>query len=235
MSRRTATTWTTAVMGERLIIFTVPPPATLRDQDAADVEMLVATLKWRESAGHTGPDEFGPLSDDRWHVVLRRFLEATGMDRDRAAAELEYLVKLLERDGTKRHDTDRRWADILGRFIRDDYEVPTGRPKQEVRDRLLSRHYWLLRRIHPHLSEDDCAESVALTVADAGGKLSASRVKRIAKAGENKKAALEWIYTQLMAFADHAPDVVEHALLATFEPLAADRKLLTALTRQEVK
>ena len=223
-------------MGKRLIIFTVPPPATLRDQDATDLEMLEATLKWRESADYTGLDEFSPLSADRWHIVLRRYLDnASSAERSREGAELEYLVKLLERDRTCRHGTDRRWADILVRFIRDDYDVPTGRPKQEVRDRLLSRHYWLLRQVYPILSEDDCAANVEGVYTDSGVKLSASRIKRIVKTARNKKAAFEWIDGQVKAFADHAPDVVVRALLATFEPLAADRKLLTALFGQEVK
>jgi hypothetical protein len=223
-------------VSERLILLTVPPAVTLRDQDAADLEMLVATLKWRESADYTGPHEFGPLSGDRWHIVLRRFLdEIANSDRGREAAELEYLVQLLARDGTKRHGTERRWADVLGRYIRDNYDAPTGRPKQDVRDRQLSRHYWLLRRIFQNLGEDDCAESVALAVAAEGGELSASRIKRIAKTAQNKKAALEWMDEQVKAFADNAPDVVVRALLATFEPLAADRKLLTALCGQEVK
>lgn len=223
-------------MSERLIIFTVPPATTLREQDAADLEMLEAALRWREGAGLTGPDELGPLSGDRWHIVLQRFLsEGTGTDRSHETAELEYLVKLLERDGTRRPDTERRWADILRRFIRDDYEVPTGRRKQDVRDRLLSRHYWLLRRIYQNLNEDDCADGVANVYADAGGRLSASRIKRIAKTAQNRRAALQWIDDQVKAFVNHAPDVVVRALLATFEPLAADRKLLAALSRQEVK
>lgn len=198
--------------------------------------MLIATLKWRESADYTGPDEFGPLSGDRWHIVLRRFLdEIANSDRGRDAAELEYLVKLLARDGAKKHGTERRWADVLGRYIRDSYDVPTGRPKQDVCDRQLSRHYWLLRRIFRNLGEDDCAESVALAVAAEGGELSASRIKRISKTAQNKKAALEWMDEQVKAFADHAPEVVVRALLATFEPLAADRKLLTALFGQAGK
>ena len=49
-------------MSERLITFTVPPATTLREQDAADLEMLEAALRWREGAGLTGPDELGPLS-----------------------------------------------------------------------------------------------------------------------------------------------------------------------------
>lgn len=223
-------------MTERLIIFTVPPPATLQDQDAADLEMLLAGLKLREGANFMDPSEFGPLSGDRWHVVLDRFLDkATGAEKNGEAAELEYLVRIVGKNGTTRPGTDRRWADILGRFIRDDYEVSTGRRKQEIRDRLLSQHYWLLRRARPNLTEDDCAESVALTVADAGGKLSASRVKRIAKSAVNKTSALEWIDAQMKFYARHAPDVVERALLATFEPLTSDRKLLAALSRQEVK
>jgi hypothetical protein len=223
-------------MNQRLIIFTVPPPVTLRDQDSEDLEMLLAGLRLREGANFTNTDEFGPLSGDRWHTVLRRFLDrATGSERKVEAAELEYLVKLLAKNGTTRPGTERRWAVILGRFIRDDYDVSTGRRKQDVRDRLVSRHYWLLRRIHPNLSENDCAESVALTVADAGGKLSEARTKRIAKAAKNKKAALQWIDAQLTAFASRAPDVVERALLATFEPLISDRKLLTSLSRQEGK
>lgn len=198
--------------------------------------MLEATLKWRESAGYIGPDEFSPLSADRWHIVLRRFLDnATGAEKGREGAELEYLVKLLERDGTCKHGTDRRWADILIRCIRDDYDVPTGRPKLEVRDRLLSRHYWLLRRVYPNLSEEDCAENVAGVYTDSGAKLSASRIKRIVKTAQNKKAALVWIDDQLKAFADQAPDVVVRALLATFEPLARDQKLLTTFFGQEVK
>jgi hypothetical protein len=223
-------------MSQRLILLTVPPPATLRDQDAADLEMLVAALKWRESAELTGPDEFGQLSGNRWHVVLRQFLDETTSTKQKVgAAELEYLVKILKRDGTKRHGTARLWADILGRFIRYDYEVHTGRPKQDVRDRLLSQHYWLLRRVHPNLTEDDCAESVALTLAEAGGKLSASRVKRIAKSAENRKAAIEWINEQIKALTDYPPELGVRALLATFEPIAGDRKVLAALFGQEVK
>jgi hypothetical protein len=223
-------------MSERLILLTVPPAATLRDRDAADLEMLEATLKWRESADLTGQDEFGPLSGNRWHLVLRRFLdEATDTNRYHGAAELEYLVKLLERDGTCRHGTERRWADILRRFIHDDYDVPTGRPKQEVRDQLLSRHYWLLRRIYPSLSENDCAENVARVYADVGGKLSASRIKRIVKTAQNRKAGLAWINDQIKALANCTPSVAERALLATFEPLAADRKVLAAIFGQEVK
>jgi hypothetical protein len=96
--------------------------------------MLLATLKWWKSAGCTGPDEFGPLSGDRWHIVLRRFPDvATNSDGNRAAADLEYLVKLLERDETKRHGTERRWADILGRSIRDDYEVTLHLARRLVR------------------------------------------------------------------------------------------------------
>ena len=69
-------------MSERLIIFTVPPATTLREQDAADLEMLEAALRCREGAGLTGLDEFGPLSGNRWHIVLRRVLEnATGTER----------------------------------------------------------------------------------------------------------------------------------------------------------
>lgn len=223
-------------MSERLIIFTVPPATTLREQDAADLEMLEAVLRCREGAGLTGLDELGPLSGNRWHIVLQRVLsEATGTDKSHETAELEYLVKVLERDGTRRPDTERSWADILRRFIRDDYEVPTGRRKQDVRDRLLSRHYWLLRRIYQNLSEDDCADGAAKVYADAGGRLSASRIKRIAKTAQNRRAALQWIDDQVKAFVNHAPDVVVRALLATFEPLAADRKLLAALSRQEVK
>jgi hypothetical protein len=107
--------------------------------------------------------------------------EASSPKRKGEAAELEYLVKLLERDGTKKHGTERRWSDVLRRFIRDDYEVSTGRRKQHVRDRLLSQHYWLLRRVYPSLGEDDCAESVALVVAAAGVKLSASRSRESRK------------------------------------------------------
>ena len=200
------------------------------------MELLEAMLSWREGVGCTGADEFGPLSEDRWHVVLRRFLDRpTGADRSCAAAELEYLVKLLDRDGTMRPGTDRRWTDVLRRYIRNDYEVSIGRRKQEVRDRLLSQHYWLLRRIRPNLTEDDCAESVALTIADAGRKLSASRVKRIAKSAANKSSALEWIDSQMKFHAKHAPGVVERALLALFEPLASDRRLLASLSRREVK
>lgn len=222
--------------GKRLILLSVPPPATLRDQDAADLEVLVVALKWRESAELTGPDEFSLLSGDRWHAVLRRFLdEAVSAKRKNGAAELEYLVKLLTRDGTKRHGTERRWADILGRFIRDDYGVPRGRRKQEVRDRLLSQHYWLLRRIYPKLGEDDCADAVAKVVADAGHNLSASRIKRIAKTAKNRKAALEWINGQVNALADYPPELAERALLATFEPVAADRKVMAALFGLEVK
>jgi hypothetical protein len=143
-------------------------------------------------------------------------------------------VKLLERDGTKRHGTERRWADILRRFIRDDYEVRTGRRKQEVRDRLLSQHYWLLRRIYPQLGEDDCADAVAKAIADAHRKLSASRIKRIAKTARNRKAALDWIDEQIKALADHGPELAERALLATFEPVSADQKILAKLFRQEV-
>jgi hypothetical protein len=207
---------------ERLIIFTVPPPATLRDQDTTDLEMFQAGLKWREAAGLTGPDEFGPLSCDRWHLVLERFLsEASVRNRKSHAAELEFLVKILERTATRRPDTDRLWADILRRFIRDDYGVPNGRPKQAVRDQLLLRHYWLIRRIFPRLSE--------------GGSLSPARIKRIAKAAQKKREALLWIDEQLKFLSKHAPDVVERALLATFEPLASDRKLLTGLSWPEVK
>ena len=43
--RAVATTWTTAAMSDRLIIFTAPPPAKLRDKDAADVEVLEAAQK----------------------------------------------------------------------------------------------------------------------------------------------------------------------------------------------
>jgi len=223
-------------MSERLILLSVPPPATLRDQDAADLELLVAALKWRESAELTGPNEFGPLSSDRWHIVLRRFLdESISAKKKVGAAELESLVKILKRDGTKRHGTDRLWADILGRFIRDDYEVPTGRPKEEVRDQLMSQHYWLLRRARPNLTEDDCAESVAFTIAEAGGKLSASRVKRIAKSAKNKKAALQSIDEQIKSLADQPPELVVRALLATFEPVAADRKFLESLSQRDVK
>jgi hypothetical protein len=218
---------------QRLILLIAPPPATLRDQDAADLEMLVAALRWRERAELTGPDEFSLLSGNRWHVVLRQFLdEDASAAKKREAAELEYLVKLLARDRTRRHGTDRRWADILGRFIRDDYDVRTGRPKQGVRDRLLSQHYWLLRRIYVNLGEDDCAENVARVHADTGGKLSASRIKRIVKTGENRKAAIEWIDEQLKGLGDRAPDVAERALLATFEPTAADQKVLAALFGQ---
>lgn len=221
---------------EQLIIFTVPPPATLRDQDAVDLAMLEAGLKWREGAGLTGPDEFGPLSGARWHIVLGRFLsEAPDRDKKSEAAELEFLVRILERTGSRRPETERLWADILRRFIRDDYGVPTGRPKQTVRDLLLSRHYWLIRRVFPNLTEDDCADGVASAYADTGRGLSAARIKRIAKTAQNKSAALIWIDEQLESFAKHAPDVVERALLATFEPLASDRKLLAALSRQEVK
>jgi hypothetical protein len=53
-----------------------------------------------------------------------------------------------------------------------------------------------VRRIYLNLGEDDCAEAVAKVVKGAGSKLSASRVKRIAKTRENKKAALEWIDEQ---------------------------------------
>jgi hypothetical protein len=223
-------------MSERLILLTVQPPATLRDQDAADLEMLVAALKWRESAERTGPDEFSLLTGNRWHVVLRQFLDESASTKKKSvAAELEYLVKLLARDGTKMHGTERRWADILGRFIRDDYGVPTGRRKQDVRDRLLSQHYWLLRRIYPKLDEDDCADAVAKVVADAGHKLSASRIKRIAKTAQNRKAALEWIDEQIKALADHAPEVAERALLATFEPIAADLKVMAELFGHEIK
>jgi hypothetical protein len=221
---------------ERLIIFTVPPPATLRDQDATDSEMFQAGLKWREAAGLTGPDEFGPLSGDRWHLVLERLLsEASVRNRKSHAAELEFLVKILERTATRRPDTDRLWADILRRFIRDDYGVPNGRPKQAVRDQLLLRHYWLIRRIFPRLSEDDCTDAVSKAYAETGGSLSPARIKRIAKAAQKKREALLWIDEQLKFFSKHAPDVVERALLATFEPLASDRKLLTGLCRPEVK
>jgi hypothetical protein len=169
--------------------------------------------------------------------VLERFLSgATGAEKTREAAELEYLLNLLERDGTRMPGTERRWADILGRFIRDDYNVPTGRRKHEVRDRRLSsRHYWLTRQVFPNLGEDNCADSVARVYADAGSKLSASRIKRIAKTAQNRSAAVQWIEGQVNAFANHAPDVVVRALLATFEPIAADRKLLAALSRHEVK
>jgi hypothetical protein len=225
-----------AVMNEQLIIMTVPPPATLREQDAADLEMLLAGLKWRESAGCVGPDEFAPLSGARWHVVLGLFLSAaTSTTRSREAAELEYLVKILEGTETSRPGTDRRWADTLRRFIREDYPVPAGRPKQDVRDRLLSRHYWLLRRVYPVLGEDDCAKHVAMVYADAGGLLSGSRVKRIAKTAQNSSAAQQWINEQTKAFADHEPDVVVRALLATFEPLSQDRKVMGSLFRGEVK
>src|ERR1700676_3832439 len=217
-------------LNKRLIIFELPPPATLRDQDAADLEILVATLKWRDSAGYTGPDEFGPLSGNRWHVVLRRCLdEGTIAARGRVAAELEYLVKLLEGAGTKRHGTERRWADILSRFIRDDHKVPVGRRSQEVRDQLLSQHYWLLRHIHPKLHEDDCSEKVGSVYADSGRSLSAARIKRIAKTKKNKESALKWIDEQINAQSNHEPDLVARALLATFEPLAADEKFLAGL------
>lgn len=195
--------------------------------------MLLAGLKSREGDNFMDPDEFGPLSGDRWHTVLERFLEKP--ERKGGAAELEYLVRLVDKNGTTRPGTDRRWADVLGRFIRNDYNVPTGRRKQDLRDRLVSQHYWLVRRIYPHLGEDDCAEAVAKVVADAGGKLSASRVKRIAKSAENRKTAVEWIEEQIKTFADHAPEVVVRALLATFEPIAADIKFLEALSRHEVK
>jgi hypothetical protein len=33
-------------MNERLILLTVPPAATLREQDGADLEMLVGGLNW---------------------------------------------------------------------------------------------------------------------------------------------------------------------------------------------
>jgi hypothetical protein len=225
-----------APASERLIIFTVPPPATLRDQDATDLAMFQAGLEWREGAGLSGPDEFGPLSGHRWHIVLERFLsEAPDTDKKSEAAELEFLVRLLERTCACRPETDRLWADILRRFIRDDYDVPTGRPKQEVRDRLVSRHYWLVRRIYPHLHEDDCADTVAKAVADAGSKLSASRVKRIAKSAENRKTAVEWIEEQIKAFPNHAPELVVRAHLATFEPIAADIKFMEAFSRHEVK
>lgn len=144
------------------------------------------------------------------------------------------MVRKL-REATRIPGTDRRWADILGRFIRNDYNVPTGRRRQDVRDRLVSQHYWLVRRIYPDLSEDDCAEAIAKVVAEAGGKLSASRVKRIVKSAENRKSAVEWIEEQIKAFANHAPEVVVRALLATFEPIAADIKFLEALSRHEVK
>jgi hypothetical protein len=65
--------------------------------------------------------------------------------------------------------------------------------------------------------------------------LSAARIKRIAKTAQNKTAALLWIDEQMKFFAKHAPEVVERALLATFEPLASDRKLLAHLSRREVK
>jgi hypothetical protein len=221
---------------EQLIIFSVPPAATLRDQDAADLEFFKAGLKWREGAGLTGPDEFGPLSGDRWHLVLERFLsEDPDTDRKSHAAELEFLVKILERIATRRPETDRLWADILRRFIRDDYGVPNGRPRQAVRDQLLSRHYWLIRRVFTSLSEDDCADAVATAYAETGQSLSAARIKRIAKTAQHKTAALLWIEEQLKFFAKHAPEVVERALLATFEPLASDRKLLADLSRQKVK
>jgi hypothetical protein len=195
--------------------------------------MFLAGLKSREGANFMDPDEFGPLSGDRWHIVLKRFLEKP--ERKGGAAELEYLVRLVDKNGTTSPGTGRRWADVLGRLIRNDYDVPTGRRKQDVRDRLVTRHYWLVRRIYPDLGEDDCAEAVAKVVADAGGKLSASRVKRIAKSRENKKAAVDWIEEQIKAFANHAPEVVVRALLATFEPIAADIKFLEALSRREVK
>jgi hypothetical protein len=223
-------------ISDRLIIFSVPPAATLRDQDVADLELFKAGLEWREGAGLTGPDEFGPLSGDRWHLVLERFLsQSSNSDRTSQAAELEFLVKILERTATRRPETDRLWADILRRFIRDDYGVPSGRPKQAVRDQLLSRHYWLVRRIFPNLSEDDCADAVATVYAETGSSLSAARIKRIAKTAQNKTAALLWIDEQMKFFAKHAPEVVERALLATFEPLASDRKLLAHLSRREVK
>jgi hypothetical protein len=225
-----------APSGGRLIIFTVPPPATLRDQGAADLAMLEAGFKWREGAELTGPDEFGPLSGRRWHSVLGRFLsEAPTTHKKSEAAELEFLVQILERTGTRRPDTERLWADILRRFIRADYDAPTGRPKQEVRDRLLSRHYCLVRRIFTSLSEDDSADAVARVVSETGSRLSASCVKRIAKTGKNKKAALEWIDDQMKFYSKHGPNVVERALLATFEPIAADVKFVETLSRREVK
>ena len=86
-----------------------------------------------------------------------------------------------------------------------------------------------------HWRAPDCADAVARAYADAGGKLSASRIKRIAKTAVNRRAALAWIDEQLQALANHAPDVVERALLATFEPIAADRKVLAALFGETVK
>jgi hypothetical protein len=223
-------------ISDRVIIFSMPPAATLRDQDMADLELFKAALEWREGAGLTDPDEFGPLSGDRWHLVLERFLsQSSNSDRTSQTAELEFLVKILERTATRRPETDRLWADILRRFIRDDYGVPSGRPKQAVRDQLLSRHYWLVRRIFPNLSEDDCADAVATVYAETSSSLSAARIKRIAKTAQNKTAALLWIEEQLRIFAKHAPEVVERALLATFEPLASDRKLLADLSRHKVK
>ena len=51
-------------MNERLILLTVHPPATLRDQEAAEMQLLDAAPKWRESAELTGPNEFeSPASD----------------------------------------------------------------------------------------------------------------------------------------------------------------------------
>lgn len=85
---------------EKLIIFTVPPPATLRDQDAADLEMLLAGLKSREGDNFMDPDEFGPLSGDRWHTVLERFLKKP--ERKDGAAELYYLARLVDKNGTTR-------------------------------------------------------------------------------------------------------------------------------------
>jgi hypothetical protein len=86
-------------ISDRLIIFSVPPAATLRDQDVADLELFKAGLEWREGAGLTGPDEFGPCQ---------------------RSPDLEFLVKILERTATRRPETDRLWADIFPNLSEDD-------------------------------------------------------------------------------------------------------------------
>jgi hypothetical protein len=182
-----------------------------------------------------------PFSGDRWCVVLERFLvgEYDGAAiRDRDKVELRELLRLLGIDKTKVPGTETQWAEVLGRYLSDEY-THQGRPTNDVRDALIGQHYWLLRRVYSDLSENDCAEHVALVLKDSGQMLSDRRVLRIAKTKRNKVAAQQWIDDQIRQIADHDAKTVVDALLAQFGPkgtaLALLAKIFGTPKSQDVK
>jgi hypothetical protein len=102
----------------QLIIFRGPPLVTLRERDAATLQMLVAGLKGRPGPEATGRTEAGAISGDRWCVLLERFLAGEYDDaavRERDKVELRELLRLLEIDKTTVPGTQTLWAEVCAR------------------------------------------------------------------------------------------------------------------------